>query len=92
MQKKFEEINLHFIREYPIGETGNIADFLIENKIIIEAKAKQFILKDDYYQIQRYLQASNIKLGLLVNFRNKYIKPKRIIRIDTESKNKYIKK
>ena len=58
---------------------GNVADFIIENKIILECKAKSFITKDDYYQLQRYLNATGIKLGLIVNFRTHYLKPKRII-------------
>ena len=53
-------------------------DFLIADKIIIELKAKTFITKDDYYQLLRYIRSKNIRLGLLVNFRNKYLKPKRI--------------
>jgi len=53
-------------------------DFFVDGKIIIEIKVKPFTNKDDYYQLLRYLKAKNIKLGLLVNFRNKYIKPKRI--------------
>lgn len=53
-------------------------DFLIDDKIIVEIKAKKFITKEDYYQLLRYLKAHNIKLGLLVNFRNVYIKAKRI--------------
>jgi GxxExxY protein len=57
----------------------NLADFIIEQKIIIECKTKNFITKEDYYQIQRYLSATNIKLGLIINFRNHYLKPKRII-------------
>ena len=48
------------------------------------------VTKEDYFQIQRYLQNLNIKLGLLVNFRDKFIKPIRIIRIDTISKNKFV--
>ena len=57
----------------------NRIDFLIEDKIILEIKAKQVLIKDDYYQTKRYLLALNKKLGLLVNFRDKYIKPKRIL-------------
>ncbi len=45
--------------------------------------------KEDYYQAQRYLQASGIKLALLVNFRNRYLKPVRIIRIDTDTKSRF---
>lgn len=58
---------------------GNRVDFLIENKIIVDIKAKQYITKDDYYQMQRYLQSSGLELGLLVNFRTLYLKPKRIL-------------
>ncbi len=57
----------------------NKVDFLIENKVILEIKAKRFISKEDYYQIKRYLQALKIKLGILVNFRSKFLHPKRIL-------------
>ena len=58
---------------------GNIADFIIEGKILLECKAKPFVTKEDYRQVQRYLQATNLKLGILVNFRTIYLSPKRII-------------
>lgn len=35
---------------------GNKADFLIDEKIIVDLKAKKFITKEDYNQMQRYLQ------------------------------------
>jgi GxxExxY protein len=57
----------------------NKVDFLIENEIVLEVKAKRLILKDDYYQIRRYLQALKKKLGLIVNFREKYIRPRRVL-------------
>ena len=75
--------NIRFEREkeIPISPkiSGNRIDFIIDNKIILECKAKPIITKQDYYQILRYLEASNIKLGLLVNFRNNYLRPKRIL-------------
>ena len=58
---------------------GIFPDFLIENSIIVDLKAKKFITKDDYNQMMMYLQLLNKKLGLIVNFRNTYIKPKRIL-------------
>lgn len=64
---------------------GNIPDFIIEGKIVIECKAKAFITKQDYYQIQRYLKSSNLRLGLLVNFHEKYLKPRRILNYDSNS-------
>jgi len=90
LEKKFNEYNIANIREYVVKDAGNRVDFLIEDKIILAAKAKKFILKDDYYQIQRYLQSLKKKLGLLVNFRNRYLKPKRIIRIDTDVRKKFL--
>lgn len=62
-----------------LKDGSNRADFIIENKIIVEVKAVRFIGKSEYYQMQRYLQAFGKKLGILVNFNQKYIKPKRII-------------
>ncbi len=57
----------------------NIPDFMIEDKIILDVKAKRIITKEDYYQMKRYLISSNKRLGLIVNFRQKYISPKRIL-------------
>lgn len=82
LEKKLKEKCINYKRELFIGNSGNVTDFLIDDKIIIEFKAKPIITKDDYYQLQRYLQNSGIKLGVLVNFRNKYLKPMRVIRVD----------
>ena len=62
-----------------ISPKGNIADFIIMNKIILDCKAKKYITKDDYIQMQRYLKAADLKLGMIVNFRSPYLKPKRVI-------------
>jgi len=90
LEEEFKKLKIPYIREFKIKQTNNSADFLINNKIILEVKAKKVILKEDYYQIQRYLQASNCKLGLLINFRNRYLKPIRIVRIDTDIKRKFL--
>ena len=57
----------------------NKIDFLIENKVILEIKAKTIITKEDYYQVRRYLKALNLKLGILVNFRDNFLRPKRVL-------------
>ena len=80
---------LSFEREKAISVDGvaneqtNKADFVIEGKVLLELKAKDIITKEDYYQTQRYLQAGGYKLGLLVNFRNRYLHPVRVVRIDS---------
>ena len=89
LENLLKKANIEFKREKElpiplVKNTGtNKADFVVENSILLELKAKPIITKEDYAQIQRYLQAAKIKLGLLVNFRNKYLKPIRIIRFNS---------
>jgi len=90
IEQKLKESKINFKREIPIGEGQNIIDFVIENKIVLELKAKRIITKDDYFQIQRYLQDSKLKLGIIVNFRSKYLRPLRVVRIDTANKEKFV--
>jgi len=65
--------------QYGIGKIRCIADFIIEDKIILEFKAKSYIITEDYYQLQRYLVTLNLHLGILVNFRQYRVTPKRVI-------------
>ena len=44
------------------------------------------LTSEDYRQIQHYLQETQMRLGLLVNFRETCIKPVRIVRIDDAKK------
>jgi len=89
IEKKLKESNVLFKRECSVGDSGNIIDFVVDDKIALELKAKRLLSKEDYFQTQRYLQESKLKLGLLVNFRPKYIKPERIVRIDTLRQSRY---
>ena len=57
----------------------NRIDFIIGNTIILEIKTVDFLSKDHYFQLRRYLQAGNLKLGILVNFREKRLHPRRIL-------------
>lgn len=78
--------NIQYEREKALPIIGiedgftNIVDFVINSTLLIDLKAKSIVTKDDYYQMNRYLDASGYKLGLIVNFRNKYLKPIRVIR------------
>lgn len=87
IEKRLKEIKIPFKREIKIGDSGNVFDFLIDNKIVLEIKAKRILTKEDYFQLQRYLQSADIKLGILINFRQIYLKPKRIVKIDNYGKN-----
>lgn len=54
-------------------------DFLIEDKIILELKTKPLFTANDYRQIKAYLQATNLKLGILANFFGESLEYKRIL-------------
>ncbi len=89
-----KENKCKYIREYKLapsfeGEMNgrNICDFVIEDKIIIEFKAKRFLSKEDYYQAKRYLSCMDSRLAILVNFRQKYLSPKRILNNELLNKN-----
>ena len=82
IEKRFKEISLPYKRELLISNTGNILDFLIDDKIIIELKSVREISKEYYRQLQNYLQQTNMGLGILVNFRTPRLKPIRILKID----------
>jgi GxxExxY protein len=86
LENLLKENNISYDREIPLPqafkgekERRNIADFVVDNKIIVELKAKDIVLKNDYYQIMRYLVSFNKKLGIIFNFRQKVLRPKRIL-------------
>lgn len=82
VEEKLKESKIKYKREFRIGEGGNIADFIIEDKIILELKTVRFLTKECYRQIQNYLQQTGYKLGILVNFQSRYIRPVRVIKLD----------
>lgn len=83
IENKLKESGVVYKREYKISDSGNILDFLIDNKIILETKSTRIITREHYRQIQNYLQVTGLKLGILVNFGNRYLKPVRVIRKDS---------
>mgnify|MGYP001611555976 CR=1 FL=1 len=86
LEQLLVESNISYKRENPLpmekvsNKFTNKADFIINNQLLLELKAKPLISKLDYIQTQRYLVAGELKLGIIVNFRNKYLKSIRVIR------------
>ena len=80
IESKLKENKIEYKRELQIGNTGNILDFLINNQIVLEIKTIRYITDECFRQIQNYLQQTGLDLGILVNFREKYIKPHRVLR------------
>lgn len=62
-------------------DKGFIADLIVEDKVIIELKAKEKVHPSDKMQLLTYLKMSDKKLGLLINFGEYRIKDgiKRVI-------------
>ncbi|MCK4554540.1 GxxExxY protein [Candidatus Parcubacteria bacterium] len=80
---------MKYVREYRFidlqdsqGKTRCICDFIIEDKIILEFKTKNFITKEDYYQAKRYLTTLKLQLAVIVNFRQYRLSPKRVLNSD----------
>jgi GxxExxY protein len=51
----------HFVGNYA-------ADILVEGKVIVEIKAVEHLVVDHEYQLINYPRATDVEVGLLVNF------------------------
>jgi len=55
--------------EYKGAKVGDYcADIVVEEKVLLELKAVEFLNKSHEAQLLNYLKATGIKIGLLVNF------------------------
>lgn len=68
----FVENQSKIIVHYKGSIVGNyFADLLVENKVIIELKAAEAICEEREYQLINYLKATEVEIGLLLNFGKK---------------------
>jgi GxxExxY protein len=81
LEKKFKKTGVNYEREVKIADSGNIVDFIIENKIILELKTVPFLIREHYNQVKRYLFQTGLSLGILVNFRTHFLTTKRVLNI-----------
>lgn len=85
--EEFKEKQVKFEREkkFEIEYKGKIlphhyfADFVIENKIILEVKAQAGIHEQCTSQVLNYLAAAKLNVGLIVNFAEGSLRYKRVI-------------
>ncbi len=47
------------------------ADIVVENKVVVELKAVEYVIEAHEVQLINYLRATNIEIGLLLNFGKK---------------------
>src|SRR5688572_20738093 len=87
LQEEFKRRQIPFEREkkYEIEYKGIIlphfyfADFVVENKIILEIKSQAGLHEEAVPQVVNYLAASKLKVGLIVNFGEASLKFKRVV-------------
>lgn len=85
IEERAKELEVPCRRELVATGTGNRIDLIFFDKILLEAKAKPFLNKEDFTQMQRYLKVLNLDLGLLVNFWAKSALPHRVLRREFNS-------
>jgi GxxExxY protein len=83
---EFQNQNISFKREesMPLFYKGKSigkrrADFLVEEKVLVELKALSEINKTHYNQVLNYLTAFNLEIALLLNFGENSLNFKRLI-------------
>lgn len=98
LKQEFEELGIFYKSEpninvyYKNNKVGNYTpDFLIEDKIIIELKAVEFLPKSFENQLLHYLKSTNYHLGLLVNFGSPKLVIKRLIWTTSDPKKSTIR-
>lgn len=87
LEIEFIDNGIEYSREkkYAISYKGNIlkhkyrADFIINDKIVLEIKAIDCLVSAHIKQTLNYLAVSKLKLGLLINFGEDSLKYKRIV-------------
>ena len=85
--EKLETLKIPFEREKKIKvktddklEIGEFfIDFIVFNKILLEFKKVNFIHYQDVKQVLRYLDATGLKLGIIINFKLNKLQYKRVI-------------
>lgn len=58
-----------YFKEQQVGDY--YADLIVEDKVIVELKAAESLCEEHEFQLINYLKATNIEVGLLLNFGKK---------------------
>jgi len=69
-----QQVPMPFIYKEVKQDVGYRLDLLINNKVIIEIKSLETLAPVHFAQTLTYLQLSNLKLALLINFNSKVLK------------------
>lgn len=58
-----------FYHDLPVGDY--YADIIVEQRVILELKAAEILVQEHEFQLINYLRATDIEIGLLLNFGKK---------------------
>lgn len=70
-----ERITIRYRRK-PVGT--HRLDLVVEKRVLIELKSVEELCKRHYFQVRSYLKASDIPVGLLINFNEEKANVRRI--------------
>ncbi len=84
---ELEKYDVSYVRELPMSIFYDAiligtrrADFLVDEKIIVELKAVTQLEKVHLAQVLNYLEAYKLEIGLLINFGNTRLEFRRLIK------------
>jgi len=72
LEKELQDNGLNYLRSQDVN-------FIIEDKLVLGLKNKNNLTDKDLSQAQKYIKGKNIELGIVINFRNHHITPKRVL-------------
>ena len=88
ISEEFKNANLQFKKELPVNivyKNKKIGmyyfDFLIEDKLVLETKVRNYFSKKDIQQLHSYLKVQHLKLGLIAHFTQSGVKFKRVVNL-----------
>ena len=84
---ELNKAHIQFVSEAPLSVMYDgiilgayVADFLIDNRVVVELKAVEVLTKNHEIQLVNYLAAIRFDIGLLINFGSQKIQVKRKFR------------
>ena len=86
IRERFDKENIKYKEQVGIKVNGSNsighyhADFVVENKIILEIKAAPRLTRDFVLQIIRYLKETDLELGILATFSRRNLIYRRILK------------
>jgi GxxExxY protein len=86
VEKFLKDCDINYARQspYKIRVGGEIIgryymDFIVDSKIVLELKQGNYFSRSNIKQVERYLIATNLKLGIIANFTSNGVRYYRVL-------------